>query len=218
MIKMRLFCIICIGLALGCQGVPPNSPDSNTLNDGTITSPDAKEVACISSGTTLHIQRIVDQQNLGLAVTEQECETAVEASKNGVVCARENASSSKAWKAININKGHWVGRYPITLEECSHATASSGPGVVCGHTGLTLEGGKTGWKPTTISKPNDQGFMGSSAWLDYCAVATELSHNGIVCANGNGGTGNHAQWYPHYVASGNHTGGGSGTVTDCSKN
>ena len=101
--------------------------------------------------------------------------------------------------ARHVDRGHWVGRYAVSREDCFEATRNTGDGVVCGATGVDL-GGKPGFKPTDVEKANDLGFLGSSAWLDYCKIATARARNGTVCANGGGGTGDHAQWYRHVIA------------------
>lgn len=172
---------------------------------------------CRETGGGAELIRTADGARMGNVIASLSlCDAAIAAAKSGVVCARKE-NGDKGWMAMHVERRHWIGRYPLLSADCFEATRHAGHGVVCSHTGLTLDQGKPGFKPTNIDKANDAGFMGSSAWLDFCKVATDNSRDGKVCANGNGGTGNHAQWYLHEIATGSlaeptH----SGTVQVCS--
>jgi hypothetical protein len=157
---------------------------------------DTRSLACREVADGWHVARFLDGASVGGPIrSRSDCTAAVEAARNGVVCVPRGGK----WMARHVDRLHWVGRYPIAFDACLESTRRSGHGVVCSATGVDLSG-KPGFKPTDVEKPDDSGFLGSSAWLEYCVIATFRARDGTVCANGGGGTGNHAQWYRHVVA------------------
>jgi len=179
---------------------------------------DGPGIVCVPAREGYRLVRESDGVVFGKPLSRAECGLSVAAAADGVVCARADISGDKSWKAVSVAHGHWLGRYAVPAEDCFEATRHARGGVVCGHTGLVLDGGKLGWKPTFTAKPDDKGFLGSSAWLDFCKVATLHAREGQACANGNGGTGDHRYWYRQWIATaGLVDGARPGTVFECSK-
>ncbi len=156
-----------------------------------------EQLECRPVGGGYALTRASDGKALGRAIPEAaQCEEARATARENVACVPKEGGG-KGWMTIHVNRLHWVGRYPISAADCFEAVRNAADDVVCSHTGLTLDGGRPGFKPTYVELANDNGFLGSSAWLDYCKVASRNAHDGKVCANGNGGTGGHRQWYRH---------------------
>ncbi|MCA9669054.1 MAG: hypothetical protein KC503_25840 [Myxococcales bacterium] len=205
---------------------PPPPPWADGGRGGLDGSPPAADsapppaqngVRCDVQGGATQLVRVKDGKALGSSMSASDCQGAVAAAHSGVVCAIvASGQGSAVWKAMNIELGIELGRYPIPRDDCFESTRHARNGVVCSHTGVNPSG-KLGFKPTNITKAGDTGFMGSSAWLAYCKIATLNAKSDRVCANGNGGTGDHAFWYENYIATQNIVQGGKhGTVYACS--
>lgn len=142
---------------------------------------------------SIQLVRVSDNFSLAEFDSVNACARAVEASRGGVVCAWFTPSMpvgpggwvSTGWRPMNIETGIGLGRLTIaSFENCLSATKNASGNIVCTYTGIAF-------KPTHIETNM---WCGSSAELEFCAVASAQAVDGRTCSFPSSGSGAEAGW------------------------
>lgn len=171
------------------EGDPPMDPPSDPPADPPDEEdPPVPDLRCVGTDMLDTTDRVVASY-----ADAGECEQAVEAAGEGVVCAwftpgmpiGPGGWDETGWRPMNIDTGMGLGRRPhMSFDDCLDATRNARGGVVCTNTGV-------GYKSAHIETNM---WCGASSALEYCVIASLAAHDYHVCSFPSEGDGSGAGW------------------------